>query len=312
MTLPVRKLTSEPGTSEAFAKEDHAHDVETAAPKALTFGGGAEGSSTALARADHVHPCPAPPAPAIVTKAPAEPGKSEALARADHKHDVQTAAPVGVTYGAASEGTATSLARADHVHPVEAPGSPASITGVGNTGNSAAFARADHTHPIEGFAREDHAHDHGVQPGGQSHSVATAEAAGFMSIEALIKLAGIAQNAAAVSSEAPLAVGTTASAGQSSHASRVDHVHAVKTAAPGPIGSNASEGTSEALSRADHIHPHGDLPGGGAHALATDTENGFMSSEDRRTIARLSNENEQLKFALERMRKMFKIFAESL
>jgi hypothetical protein len=42
-----------------------------------------------------------------------------------------------------------------------------------------------------------------------------------------------------------------------------------------------SEGVSTSLARSDHQHAHGALGGGNLHALATTSENGFMSSADK-------------------------------
>lgn len=69
-------------------------------------------------------------APADVTKAAAAEGTSVAVARADHKHDISTAAAGASAVGdTAAEGTATSLARSDHRHSREAFATPAIVLG---------------------------------------------------------------------------------------------------------------------------------------------------------------------------------------
>jgi hypothetical protein len=110
----VTKAAAAEGTATEAARQDHKHDVSTAAPAATGVGtASAEGTATTLARSDHAHQSNT--APADVTKAAAAIGTNGEPARADHKHDVSTATPstVGTSN---SEGTATSLARSDHVH----------------------------------------------------------------------------------------------------------------------------------------------------------------------------------------------------
>ena len=171
--------------------------ISTAAPGATSLGtSSAVGTSTSLARADHVHQSNT--APVNVTKAAAAVGISGEPARADHKHDVATAAP-GTTSVATSpaEGSSTSLARADHVHQSNTP--PVNITkSSAAIGTSGEPARADHKHDVstataieltdstnaEGtstsLARADHAHAHGNRGGGSLHALAAVTGAGFM------------------------------------------------------------------------------------------------------------------------------------
>lgn len=54
---------------------------------------------------------------------------------------------------------------------------------------------------------------------------------------------------------------------------------------PPAIGTAGSGGTSVNSSASDHTHAHGDLPGGGLHALATETTPGFMSAADKIKLA---------------------------
>lgn len=110
----VSKSTALSGTSINASRQDHKHDVDTAAPLTGSLGTSPfEGSATTLARSDHGHQSNT--APVNVTKATAVIGTSVEPARADHKHDITTAVPVSI--GAANaEGSATSLSRSDHIH----------------------------------------------------------------------------------------------------------------------------------------------------------------------------------------------------
>lgn len=114
--VDVTKSAAAAGAASEAARQDHKHDVSTAAAGAIAIGDtAAEGSATSLARSDHTHGLAAPGSPANVTKAAAAPGASSAPARADHKHDIDTGTPVAVG-SANAEGGATSLARSDHTH----------------------------------------------------------------------------------------------------------------------------------------------------------------------------------------------------
>lgn len=117
-TAPVNvtKAAAQVGVSAEAARQDHKHDVDTAAPGATGVAtASGEGSATTLARSDHTHQ--ANSAPVNVTKAAAAIGTSGQPARADHKHDITTAAAVAVGT-ANAEGNATSLARSNHTHQV--------------------------------------------------------------------------------------------------------------------------------------------------------------------------------------------------
>jgi hypothetical protein len=61
-TAPVNvtKATAAVGTAVEAARQDHKHDVTTAAPSSLSAGGSnTEGTNTSLARSDHIHQLPA-------------------------------------------------------------------------------------------------------------------------------------------------------------------------------------------------------------------------------------------------------------
>ena len=64
----VSKDTAAVGVSTQAARADHKHDITTAAPSTLSFGGSnVEGTSTSLARADHVHQLPSTPPGGVVS-----------------------------------------------------------------------------------------------------------------------------------------------------------------------------------------------------------------------------------------------------
>lgn len=141
-TAPVNvtKAAAAVGTGTEAARNDHKHDVSTAAPGATGVAtASGEGSATTLARSDHAHQSNT--APVNVTKTAAAIGTSGEPARADHKHDVTTAAPSSVGT-ANAEGAATSLARSNHVHDHGSQSTPThhavAVAGVSNGFLSAA------------------------------------------------------------------------------------------------------------------------------------------------------------------------------
>ena len=143
----VTKAAAAVGVGTLAARDDHKHDVSTAAPGATGVAtASGEGSATTLARSDHSHQSNT--APASVTKAAAAVGTSGEPARADHKHDVTTAAPGATGVATASgEGSATTLARSDHSH--QSNTAPANVTkAAAAIGTSGQPARADHKHDV--------------------------------------------------------------------------------------------------------------------------------------------------------------------
>lgn len=128
-TAPVNvtKAAASAGAATEASKQDHKHDVTTAAPAATGVStASAEGAATSLARSDHSHQSNT--APANVTKAAASIGTSGEPARADHKHDITTAAPSTGIGGSNAEGAATSLARSDHNHALRETSGPTDLT----------------------------------------------------------------------------------------------------------------------------------------------------------------------------------------
>lgn len=66
---------------------------------------------------------------------------------------------------------------------------------------------------------------------------------------------------------------------------------ALTGSAPQPLGT-ASPGTVDFASRGDHVHAHGELGGGDLHALASDTEAGFMSAADKMKLDAIGGADE--------------------
>lgn len=79
-------------------------------------------------------------------------GASTSLARADHLHQLLSGAPVASSPGSVvAEGVAVTVARSDHSHAREGyfSGTPTSVGGpTGSPGTSVTVARGDHTHPF--------------------------------------------------------------------------------------------------------------------------------------------------------------------
>ena len=117
-TAPVNvtKAAAAAGAASEAARQDHKHDITTAAAVAATAGqSNAEGSATSLARSDHTH-AHAVAAPVSVSKSANAAGAAATFSRSDHKHDITTGAPSSLATASNVEGTATTLARSDHTH----------------------------------------------------------------------------------------------------------------------------------------------------------------------------------------------------
>lgn len=253
----VDRTAAAVGTSSRAAREDHKHDVSTAAPTAtgVATASGA-GSASTLARSDHTHQSNT--APANVTTAAAAIGTSGEPARADHKHDVTTAAPAATGVATASaEGTSTSLARADHAH--QSNTAPSDVTkATAAIGTSGEPARADHKHDVSTAA-----------PG--ATSVATASSDGTATSLARSDHVHQSNTAPANVTKAAAAIGT------SGEPARADHKHDVTTAAPpaASLGTTSADGTATSLARSDHVHQSNTAPVNvtkAAAAIGTSTE----------------------------------------
>jgi hypothetical protein len=200
--IDVTKTAASAGTAAEAARQDHKHDIATAAPGTTTFGSASEGTATSLARSDHAHTLTAPSAPADVTKAAASAGSSANVARQDHKHDVSTAAAGAAMPGdSAAEGAATSLARSDHRHSLPAFGSGAGTFCQGNDSRLS-------------DARIPTAHKTSHEPGG-SDAMAVDAAAGTGSLRTL----GTSATAACAGNDSRLSDSRTPTAHAASHKS---------------------------------------------------------------------------------------------
>lgn len=121
----VTKAAAVVGSSAEVARQDHKHDVSTAAVGDVAAGAtAAEGSASSLARSDHDHGFPSTNTPADVKVQTAALGSDSELSRSDHKHNTSTGTPGTIGEGdTPAGGSATTLARSDHTH-----GSPADYT----------------------------------------------------------------------------------------------------------------------------------------------------------------------------------------
>ena len=235
-------------------------------------------------------------APADVTKAVAAEGTSAAIARADHKHDVSTAAPSNIGT-ANAEGTATSLGRSDHIHKhganadVHSSGQPVTLqdegTPVTNTphttlnfvgsgvsvadaGSGVATVTVTGGTPsfgpptgnidigdaaVEGVStnatRADHQHAFPAPTAGYPVDTDfSAEADGTATTPARSD-----HKHSIPAPSAPANVdGTAAAAGASTNVARQDHKHNVNFGTPVTVGNANATGTATTLPRSDHVH----------------------------------------------------------
>jgi hypothetical protein len=175
----VTKSSAIVGVSSFAARSDHKHDISTTTASSLSVGGNnAEGSSTSLARADHLHALPSfgttagtfcqgndsrlsddrtasglRTATTIVSiNTAAAPVSGQVLSATSNTSAEWTTpltltnvAPANITKSTALVGTATSVARADHKHDITTA-VPSNIGTTNQEGVSTALARADHIH----------------------------------------------------------------------------------------------------------------------------------------------------------------------
>lgn len=143
------------GTANGVVVENHharhqpggADAIPTAAAATLnTDQANAEGTSTSLSRADHIHNVPTDVAVGLGANTANAQGASTKFSRSDHTHSLATG--VVATQNADqpnAAGSSNNLARADHVHNI-----PTAIVGdVGSAnaqGTANTFSKSDHTH----------------------------------------------------------------------------------------------------------------------------------------------------------------------
>ena len=150
--LDVDKSAAQVGTGSQAARDDHKHDISTAAASGLdATSTSTEGSATSLARSDHTHEIAETGTVTTIQPdvSPSD-GTAAGFARKDHRHGVTADAAGAIQVGdTAAEGSSTSFARADHVHSLAAPAAPADVTrAAASAGTSSSAARADHKHDI--------------------------------------------------------------------------------------------------------------------------------------------------------------------
>ncbi len=162
---------------------------------------------------------------------------------------------------------------------------------VGNTG-TAGTAGGEYANP-------DHVHAHGNQTNAAHHAVATTGANGFMSSTDKSKLDTV-QSGAEVNQNAFSVV--TGNSGTATAEAKTDTIaitgtNGISTSATDApdglvisptfagtilgIAANSDAGNSNDFARGNHVHAHGNLLGGGLHALATASLAGFQAAADK-------------------------------
>lgn len=78
-----------------------------------------------------------------------------------------------------------------------------------------------------------------------------------------------------------IAIGDAAAEGSATSLARSDHTHSVAGGSPVAIAAANADGVAVTFARADHVHDHGAQTTPTHHAVATTTDNGFLSSTDK-------------------------------
>lgn len=203
-TAPVNvtKSAASAGVSAEVSRQDHKHDIDTAAAVTLfTTTVNAEGTSVSLARADHTHLISTGIAVQQIPDQSNAAGNATSFAKSDHIHNIPSGVAVSLNANSTtSQGAAATFAISNHSHAIASgPPSNQTIATDVSTGTSTNFARADHIHTFStaapvtigtgnsigvstSFARADHIHNHGPQTDPTLHALAIAGGnAGFMS-----------------------------------------------------------------------------------------------------------------------------------
>lgn len=257
----VTKAAADAGTSTAYAREDHKHDVATASASGLTVGGASsEGTATTLARSDHTHSLPAFGAAAgtfcqgndsRLADARTPTGTAGGQLSGTYPNPNvagirETSGPTNLTIGAITDGQVLIRSGAS-VASVALPvapspgGTPLNVTkATADAGVSSAYARADHKHDIATAAPSIALTATATNAEGTSTSLARADHAHAISTATAVNVAPNNTNG----------VGTSASL------ARADHTHALPVAAPVALtvgGANAA-GAANTTCRSDHTH----------------------------------------------------------
>lgn len=271
----VTKAAAAVGVGTAAARDDHKHDISTAAPVAgavVANGTATEGTATTLARSDHLHAVSVA-TPVDVGNANA-PGSAATFVRSDHIHNLPYGAIAGVAPGA-TEGK-------DRVRAVSTT-NIASLSGLATTVDGVALN-------TDGFrvllAGQTTASQNGiwlVHSGAWTRPVDFATglsaACSYVFVDQgtsnadtgwlctsnigsdVVDTNSLAwqQFTSALTSSAPVNVNkSAAAAGTSGTAARSDHKHDIDTATTAAgavqVGGAAAEGTATSLARSDHVH----------------------------------------------------------
>lgn len=162
---------------------------------------------------------------------------------------------------------------------------------VGNT-SSAGSAGTEYANP-------DHVHAHGNQTSGTHHAAVTTSVNGFMSASDKTKLDGVQSGAEVNQNAFSVVTGNsgTATADAKTDTIAITGTNGISTSvtdAPDGlvisptfagtilgIAANSDAGNSNDFARGNHVHAHGNLLGGGLHALATASLAGFQAAADK-------------------------------
>jgi len=224
----VTKDTAAAGVAAEASRQDHKHDVSTAAPGATGVRVGntsAEGSATSLSRSDHTHAVTAA-APSSVGAANAA-GSATTFVRSDHVHAGLTRdAGDFDTFGAKTPASADLALIEDSA----AAGAKkkttlgALFTALGTQLSDTAPADVTKDTAAQGVATEAARQDH-------KHDVSTA-VPGATGVQA----------------------GNTAGEGVATSLSRSDHRHSVSVDTPSSVGTANAAGVAVTFVRSDHVH----------------------------------------------------------
>lgn len=144
-------LANAQGSATALARADHVHNIPTASAVGLdanTVNG--QGAAATFARSNHTH---AIATGVVSTQTPDQSnaaGSSANLSRADHVHNIPTASAIGLNANSTNaQGSNSSFARSDHSHAIATGNvSTQNADQVNASGSSTNLARADHIHNI--------------------------------------------------------------------------------------------------------------------------------------------------------------------